>query len=508
MSQHRHKIYGGPGCGKTTRALALLDEELRRGVPLDRIAFLTFTRNARREAQARMRATVATDGAPIPYVKTIHALCFQELHTSSDRMLGREALQEFAKHAGLEFSQSDGFDEDLGLYVGSRVTEADRLLTFDHLRRTRQQTVDEALKAYPGSAPPRLAHWFTAAYRSWKQGSGYVDFTDLLEAYLAHGRPLPVTALFVDEAQDLSRLQWAVVEKMAARAERVYAIGDDDQAIYQWAGADADGFLTWHADADEVLPVSWRLPAAVHAFALKTINRVRQRKLKIFRPTDRTGSVRHVNTPVPELPATGSVQILYRNHYLGARIHAELQEQGIPYHGAKSAFDHPEALGAILAWESWRGGSSITVAQLRNIFEWVPTATGAVKRGAKSALTHAPGEQTIPTTDATARGVLRWGPWDAVLTRIPGVEQLQRAVDHGGLDALRQPPRVTVSTIHRMKGSEADHVVVLADLGSATYQEYARAPDAEHKVFYVAATRARETLTLVDPQSSYYYRWS
>ena len=62
----------------------------------------------------------------------------------------------------------------------------------------------------------------------------------MLEQFLIKGDIPTLDVMFVDEAQDLSPLQWAVVRKLAERAKRIYVAGDDDQAIYKWAGADVD----------------------------------------------------------------------------------------------------------------------------------------------------------------------------------------------------------------------------------------------------------------------------
>ena len=49
--------------------------------------------------------------------------------------------------------------------------------------------------------------------------------------------------VFIDEAQDLSPIQWMMYDILKSNAEDVYLAGDDDQAIYAWAGADVDRFI-------------------------------------------------------------------------------------------------------------------------------------------------------------------------------------------------------------------------------------------------------------------------
>ena len=70
----------------------------------------------------------------------------------------------------------------------------------------------------------------------------------------------------VDEAQDLTPLQWDMVVKMASAVERVYIAGDDDQAIYEWNGADVNLFQTFPGKS-LVLKRSVRLNKDIHFFS-------------------------------------------------------------------------------------------------------------------------------------------------------------------------------------------------------------------------------------------------
>ena len=67
-------------------------------------------------------------------------------------------------------------------------------------------------------------------------------------------------------------------------------------------------------------------------------------------------------------------------------------------------------------------------------------------------------------------------------------------------------PRIKVSTIHSMKGGECDNVVVIPDLSPAAYHAYNSNPNIEHRVFYVAVTRTKQTLHLMEPESNKYYQ--
>ena len=79
--------------------------------------------------------------------------------------------------------------------------------------------------------------------KKYKREKGLKDFTDLLEEFIQKESHNKFKVLFIDEAQDLSLLQWDMVRKIWDSAEKTYIAGDDDQAIFKWAGADVDHFI-------------------------------------------------------------------------------------------------------------------------------------------------------------------------------------------------------------------------------------------------------------------------
>ena len=70
-------------------------------------------------------------------------------------------------------------------------------------------------------------------------------------------------------------------------------------------------------------------------------------------------------------------------------------------------------------------------------------------------------------------------------------------------EKLNQDPRINLSTIHGAKGGECDNVVLLTDLTENTQKGYDKNPDDEERLFYVGATRTKETLHIVRPRDMY-----
>jgi len=117
-----------------------------------------------------------------------------------------------------------------------------------------------------------------------------VDFTDMLIEYLEKGERVPLKVLIVDEAQDLTPLQWRLVEKLAVDSEKVYLAGDDDQAIYEWNGADV-GFYVEFPGRNKILSKSHRLPLKIHDFSQYIALHIKNRIQKDFKPQKTTGAI-------------------------------------------------------------------------------------------------------------------------------------------------------------------------------------------------------------------------
>ena len=93
----------------------------------------------------------------------------------------------------------------------------------------------------------------------FKEAKMLMDFTDLLEQIVEQPERLPtLQALIIDEAQDLSKLQWKLVMQLADKAQRTWIAGDDDQAVYVWAGADVESFLSCDGDVHVLNQLTYR----------------------------------------------------------------------------------------------------------------------------------------------------------------------------------------------------------------------------------------------------------
>ncbi len=153
----------------------------------------------------------------------------------------------------------------------------------------------------------------------YKQKTNKIDFTDMISKYIEICETPNLDLLIVDEAQDLTPLQWTMVEKMAQTAEEVLIAGDDDQAIHRWTSVDVQRFIK-ASDHVEVLNQSYRLPRSVWELAIGISHRIPGRLEKEFFPPTGRGQSYKGHEPVGIAVGTrvmdnhGSNQLVCERH--------------------------------------------------------------------------------------------------------------------------------------------------------------------------------------------------
>ena len=171
---------------------------------------------------------------------------------------------------------------------------------------------------------------FARGLKLFKEDRLLVDYTDMLQNFLIDGDVPELDVMFVDEAQDLSPLQWAVVRKLAEKAKKIYVAGDDDQAIYRWAGADVE-YLINNSKNAMVLKQSYRVPSAVHKIASQCIGQVGSRIYKEWKPRTDEGMVRWEPTIELVNMDKGEWLVLARTNYLLEDVDEYCRKKAVVY---------------------------------------------------------------------------------------------------------------------------------------------------------------------------------
>lgn len=493
---------GPPGTGKTTTLLGVVETELQdKGVHPDQIGFVSFTRKATSEAIERACTRFKVDERDLPYFRTLHSMAFAGLGVKRNQVLQKEHYLKFGEVLG-EIITGAGPAED-GLF-GARATRGDVMLFIDSLARTRQVSLySQWRQIAPDNVEWPAQERFSRALRKYKSDLNLLDFTDMLERYPNEGFIPKLEALIIDEAQDLSVLQWSVVERLAQKTKRVYIGGDDDQAIYRWAGADVERFLALQG-TKHTLQKSHRLSRAVHERALTILTRIKHRYDKPFTSRDDDGQVTYHNDADEIDMSEGKWLVLARNAYLLRPVEEYVRQRGWLYESKFFEANSSLAVQAMIDWERLRRGRRVTLERVKNIYKHMGVDVG-VKRQFRD-LPNVNLDEEVSIDDLKNRfGLLTNAIWHEALDRISANDrQYYTSVLRSG-EKLTEKPRIKLSTIHAAKGGEADHVMLLSDISQRTWEDWQKFPDDEHRVFYVGATRARESLHIVAGRDSKSY---
>jgi DNA polymerase III epsilon subunit family exonuclease len=352
-------VLAGPGAGKTfclIERIAFLVE--RHGFDASRICAFTFTNKAADEIAHRLESRLGERASRIKR-GTIHAFC-------------AELLREFGAAVGVNPAFGIADDEYqqsvLRRIEGPRRWHRQVLTRFSSLRF-------RGVELYPNDRA------LFEEYEQFLARRGLLDFDMLvLKAAELLEKPEPAAtirarwdAVLVDEFQDLNPVQYAVIRALAAGHRHVFAVGDDEQSIYSWAGADPRVFREFANDfglTGRTIPLeeNRRCPRAVFAVA-RTLLRANQ---PIFE--DRRAPEAHRESPYPvraldfatdddesawlvddlradrEAHRWGDVAILYRTHEIGYRLETVLLNAGIPCRLARGhALSEDPVVGYVLA---------------------------------------------------------------------------------------------------------------------------------------------------------------
>tara|TARA_R110002012_G_scaffold162594_1_gene324840 strand:- start:1599 stop:3125 length:1527 start_codon:yes stop_codon:yes gene_type:complete len=500
-------ILGPPGCGKTQTNSNLIQEYIKEGVDPNKIACVSFTKKAATESRERVCNDWNIEEDQLPYFQTLHSMAFKSLGYKPSDVIRSSDIKHIGYEVGLDFSSSTSDAESDFDYIGYK--KGDAYLNMYQLSRSKNKSLEDVFQE-TGDYNLHYSELtqLIRAYKSYKKVHKKIDFTDMIEEFVLQDSPPDIDVLIVDEAQDLSTLQWKMIDVLRKGPSTQIFTGDDDQAIMNFQGADVKAFLNATKEK-EVLSQSYRIPPPVFDLAQSIVLQIEDRAPKKWQPNPKEGSVnfhlRLEDVPIDE----GEWTILARTNRILDRYAAELINEGWIY----SRNGHPSIprkhYEAIIAWENLCKGKEITVQEVRTIYSLMDVGEG-FKRGfgpRSQSLLNISGDMLL-TIDymRSDLGLLVDGSkrWHQVLGKIGLQTQnyILNALKRG--DNVRSP-RLKLNTIHSMKGGEDDNILLVPDISYAAYKEYERFPSTEHRVFYVGATRAKQNLHIMQPQTERYY---
>jgi superfamily I DNA/RNA helicase len=528
-------IFGSPGCGKTQ----FLTDMVKRIINVEKrcgkedIAYLAFGRDAAAEAAERCGVRGSERGDL--WFRTLHSACYRILGLKGN-VVDQKRLRDFSKELGIEVDSSlttgsDEWDDPHAAFlsVGGAAPQKDaddpsasvsrtlalyqlsRLLCREEgdLRRCRETLHPAAYARVVSSTDVAQYRDLVAHYERWKAGAGIFDFVDMLERVVVEDVGLPEWEYaFVDEGQDLSPLQWAVIEKLfVGRVKDLYIGGDDDQAIYAFQGSSARDFLAWRGRGQVIhLPKTHRFGPQIAGLAKEIAERLSEREPKSVIPADVESSAEVLWQFDPRLHP-GKRFLLHRHVAGCAGLSYPLITHGIPFWNERgpNPLAKTSEIDAFLTLSKFARGVPVNARDVAALIDvtpslYTPPKSGKirlVKYGSKKKISEEDPYRPYTLEDLEQRHItpefcrmIRERRYDAVGIRY--ADYYARLEESGWDLKGRVSPDTTITTIHGSKGRESDLVFLWSEVTKRCLRD-----EGEHRVAYVGATRARKALYIV-----------
>ena len=322
-------ILAGAGSGKTTMMTHRIAYMLEKGVSPYNILAVTFTNKAAGEMKDRIESL--TGGTRGMWVMTFHAMCVRILRNHGDVLgfkNGFSIYDESDKKALLKRIVKDlKIDEKIYpvSYLGSVISSC----------KEAEEDPDDYIENNSMNFKAETVAKVYARYMEDLQQNNAMDFDDLLwnvvKLFEASSEVLSYYQqrfkyIMVDEYQDTNYLQYKLIHALAEKSHNLCVVGDDDQCIYQWRGADIRNILDFEKDFPETkvikLEQNYRSDANILDLANSVIANNRNRQAKELWTDRNEGS-----------------KITYRRledeqreaWYVGGEIQRLHDEEGIPF---------------------------------------------------------------------------------------------------------------------------------------------------------------------------------
>jgi superfamily I DNA/RNA helicase len=502
------------GSGKTTTLVARIAWLIDEGAAPESVCAITFNRRAADELRERVTAALAPMGPDLAArvrIRTFHALGLEMLREAGEPiepLLDRNVL--------LRVVRPD-----------AAPAERRRLDTLMSRFKLDLDVDPAAIETDPDAGPVARTY---AAYEAEIRRRGGLDFDDLVarglrllerDATVLGTWRARCEHLLVDEAQDLDRAQLRLALLLAAPANQIFLVGDDDQSIYGWRLADVRRLLGL---ADEALPnllrvdleTNYRCPRPVIERAVRLVEHNVERFVKVIRAgpgaegrlvlaPSAADDVERATAILASWPDDGGTRaVLARTNRELVPVVAAALRAAMPFRGAGLVLPIESPIVDDVLEEAWasprltsRGpGPLLTLGRLR-----VARATAEQPQDLLGE------EDAAYGRDAVIASMLGWAASCRDLDQLGA--WIQEARER--LAALRRDDApLLLATAHGTKGLEFDHVAVIGlDEGRfpsarsiAESIEPERALEEERRLAYVAWTRARRSLTLLyDPDA-------
>jgi superfamily I DNA/RNA helicase len=523
-------VWASAGCGKTRFCTDMAATYIKSGYcSKEQVLYSTFAREAANDAAGR--AGVTGEERRHLWFRTLHSVCFKLLRVGRGQVVSGAKLREFGGRMGVEINDELAMEEDEAADISKIILAIERVRSsseesgtaiskllgmYQHARLTSESMADleRARKEPSPSALQYFGHmdWSRYAdvvesYENWKGGE-LLDFVDMLERVLLRPIDLPDwKVVFIDEAQDLSPLQWLVVDKLADRARVAYYAGDDFQAIMSFQGSSAASFLSYRNRSRRIhLPTTHRFGQKIIDLGQRIVQGLPDSEPKHIVPAKAiNNTIRRIWDVEEATEAYGSKFWLHRHREGCNALSAHCIMNGIPFWAERGA--NPLGKGVEIA--GYRSiaklvrGETLDGADIKSMTKVVRVSKEIngervkfLKHGSMSKLEDMEPGQSITPLELSQHfteffwDALRGGDWSVTDIRFASYYQ---ALEESGWELGGDlEPQITITTIHGSKGRDADTVFLWDEVLPRCMKD-----PSELRVAYVGATRSKGPLYIV-----------
>src|SRR3990167_6472743 len=510
-------VRGRAGAGKTKYIMDTMVDYVKYAVyKPSEIAYLSYTKAAVEEGAERIIELGFNDLKDIHGFRTLHSLCFRLLKLKPFQIMQYQDYRKVCDQLGLRlrFEQIWKTREDAHTFYNPDSAEGNQFISiYDYHRNSLKElefTVGLSLGRY---------QQFVEILENYKAENTMLDFTDFLQVILTKNIVTDFKVIFVDEYQDITPLAAKAIDHICVTSEieTAFLVGDEAQTIYEFSGTTPDTFLQ-HPTIEEIdLNESHRIPAKLIGYVNSVFNRIENKKPATLTTSSKIeGQIEYLSHRnqilqyLTQIPKTESIFILHRHIYGCKALGDFLLQNNILFKNTRgvSPLESLEHIAFRSRWQ-YKQSQTLFTSGLQAILKLTKADTAIMKRGTKTATMLLKKIQSFSYPALLEAGFKP--EFFELLLNAPAT--LFSSADKDLMKFfLNQPdsiyentPNITISTIHGVKGQEADHVFVFNEFSQRTWKEFAKNQDSEHRVFYVAVSRTKKNLYIVKSHSPFIY---
>jgi superfamily I DNA/RNA helicase len=372
-------VLAGAGSGKTRVITQRIAQLLRDGhAKPSQILALTFTNKAANEMRDRVSGIIGKDAADKVFLGTFHSFCLRVLRREIERIGYRKNFSVSSESDVRTILRRVLDDMDGVKDAFSPKIFLERIGTIKNSGDSSEGPEQEEEKDSDTETEAKYRKWMPAIYEKYQsalRAANTLDFDDLLVKTVELWRKHPEVLtryqnrfryILVDEYQDTNAVQYRLIRALAGERANLFVVGDDDQSIYGWRGADIRNILDFESDYPSAkivkLEQNYRSTQTILNAANAVIGRNKQRRpKKLWSALGEGRAIDHIVTADSESEADTSVEwlqhilqksggsfgdfaVLYRSNIQSRSFEIAFRRAGIPYvvRGGQDFFDRAE----------------------------------------------------------------------------------------------------------------------------------------------------------------------